>query len=343
MGQFVIKELCVIGHPSKLGGADTELEHQIILWREMGIDVYICNTGGYDKNGLMMKQQMIDLGCKYLPERAWNHLKGFHVISFCNGEFLSNIDQIKIYAKSTTFVNCMTWNFEKELKAQENGYLNFHLYQTDHQLDKVSKELKKFKNYRPIKFDPYFDKTNFPLIKNRKKEATIGRVSRADADKFGLMQFWIWNTMVVPYNKIGIVLGWDERSRAKFKSNPPEYVKSYKEGEISQKQFYSECDILVMTTDTFENLPRVGFEAMSSGTLLVVDDKGGWKVLVDDGITGWRCKDHKEFVYKASRSAFEYEETEEMRSNAYNKIDNTWGKENSMKSWEKVFLEWIKI
>lgn len=41
----MIKEICVVGHPSKLGGADTELEHQIYLWRYMGIDVYIRRTG----------------------------------------------------------------------------------------------------------------------------------------------------------------------------------------------------------------------------------------------------------------------------------------------------------
>jgi len=340
----MIKELCVIGHPSKLGGADTELEHQIILWREMGIDVYICNTGGHDLNSLLMKEQMIRLGCKYLPEMDWPSVKGFHTISFCNGEFLSNIEQISSYAKSTTFVNCMTWNFPKELKAQEDGHLNFHLYQTQHQFDKVSQKLKHYKNYNPIMFDPYFHKTEFPFISNRNKEdIVIGRISRGDADKYGIMQFWIWNNIVVPKTKKGIVLGWNTKSYNKYSSNPPEYVKVHGENEISQKQFYSSCDLIVMTTDTYENLPSVGFEAMASGSLLVVDDKAGWKVLVDDGITGWRCKDHKEFVYKGSRAAFEFNETQEMRLNALNKIDTKWGKENSMKSWEKVFSEWKKI
>jgi hypothetical protein len=340
----MIKELCVIGHPSKLGGADTELEHQIILWREMGIDVYICNTSGYDFNSLLMKNQMLSLGCKYLPERDWTSLKGLHCISFCNGEFLSNIKQINMYAKSTTFVNCMTWNFPKEIEAQNKGLIDFHLYQTEHQYEKVSQELKKSNNYRPIMFNPYFDKSEFLFKSDRNKEdIVIGRISRADGDKYGLMQFWIWNTMTVPKNKKGLILGWDERSKKKMGSNPPEYVDCYSEGAISQKEFYSRCDLVVMTTDTFENLPRVGFEAMSSGSLLVVDDKAGWKVLVDDGVTGWRCKNHKEFIYKASRAAFEFEETQQMRLNAYNKIDKIWGKENSMKSWENVFSEWNKI
>ena len=54
----MIKELCVIGHPSKLGGADTELDHQIHLWREMGVGVNICHTGThYDDNLLKMKKE----------------------------------------------------------------------------------------------------------------------------------------------------------------------------------------------------------------------------------------------------------------------------------------------
>jgi hypothetical protein len=57
----MIKELGVVGHPSKLGGADTELEHQIILWRQMGIDVYICHTGDYDSNSLKMKEQIVNI------------------------------------------------------------------------------------------------------------------------------------------------------------------------------------------------------------------------------------------------------------------------------------------
>lgn len=99
---------------------------------------------------------------------------------------------------------------------------------------------------------------------------------------------------------------------------------------------------MVLTTDTFENLPRIGFEAISSGTLLVVDNKGGWKVLVEDGKTGWLCNNEREFVYKASRAAHEINETNDLRLAARTKLANTWGKESAMKSWENVFNEWEK-
>lgn len=95
-----------------------------------------------------------------------------------------------------------------------------------------------------------------------------------------------------------------------------------------------------MTTETFENLARVGFEATASGSMLVVDRRGGWKLQVDDGRTGWLCGDDREFVYKASSCAFETEERGQMRYAARQRIEEQWGLEASMKSWKRVFAEW---
>jgi glycosyltransferase involved in cell wall biosynthesis len=340
----MIKELCVVGHPSKLGGADTELEHQIRLWREMGVDVYLCHTSGFDNRANIMKEQMLSIGCKYIPSKSWKDLKDFHVISFCNGQFLANIEEIKKYAKSTTFVNCMTWNFEKELKAHEKGLIDFFLYQTQHQFDKGGIKLKTISStYNPLFFNPYFDNSDFPFVERKNNDFfRFGRISRGDADKYNKHQIWIWETMTAPVLKSGIVLGWDHRAMCKL-GGLPSYVKGYEEGAIAQQEFYKECDVIIMSTDTYENLPRVGFEAMSSGSLLVVDDKGGWKVLVENGKTGWLCKDNREFIYKASRSAFEIQETNDMRISAREKLLNEWGKESSMRSWQNIFNKWSNI
>ena len=341
----MIKEIAVIGHPSKLGGADTELEHQIYLWRKMDIDIYICHTGGFDNNLKKMKIQMENIGCKYIDSKSWKDLKGMHVISFCNGEFLYNLPEIKKYAKSATFVNCMTWNFPLELKAHENNLIDFFLYQTQHQYDRASVKLLKInqQNYRALFFNPYFKTDDFPFIeRNNNDFFRFGRISRGDADKYGSRQLWIYETMTAPVLKKGTMLGWDHRAEKKL-GHPPSYVEGLHEGAISQQELYSKCDVIIMTTDTFENLPRVGFEAMSSGSLLVVDNKGGWKVLVEDGKTGWLCNNDREFVYKASRSAFETDETNNMRINARKKLESEWGEENSMKSWEKLFNQWQNL
>jgi hypothetical protein len=333
-----VHELCVIGHPSLLGGADTELDHQIRCWQFMGITVHICPTGPLDQNLIAMN--LSERGCIYHTPLDWQSVEGLHCISFCNGEFLKHLPIIRSYARSTTFVNCMTWNFPLEIEMQSRGLIDFHLYQTDHAQNKVSAELASYGVYRPLRFQPYFHAADFPFCEERPRDKfRFGRISRGDGDKFGAAQLWIYDTMTAPVLKEGWIVGWDQRSAGKFSHQPPDFVQTFPEGGKSQQDFYRFAEAVIMTTDTFENLPRVGMEAMASGSLLVVDKRGGWNVLVDDGVTGWLCMDQREFIYKASRCAFEHEETQMMRIRAREKLEQNWGLTASAETWEKVFQQ----
>lgn len=335
----MIESLCVIGHPSRLGGADTELDHQIRCWLAMGIEVHICPTGGIDAN--LKAMGLADLGCVYHEPRDWASLEGLHCVAFCNGDFLKFLPRIRKHARSTTFVNCMSWNFPKELERQEQGLIDFHLYQSRHSFERVSAKLKGLGTYRPLFFQPYFDAAEFPFIDDRPRDKfRFGRISRDDADKFGSRQLWIYETMTAPVLKEGLILGWGANAQRKFGRKPEPFVQALPPGTMSQRAFYAQCEAIVMTTDTFENLPRAGFEAMASGSILVVDNRGGWRLQVEDGVTGWLCEDDREFVYKASRCAFEYQERARMRRAALAKLEAMWGLEAAMDSWTRVFEAW---
>jgi len=334
----VIDRIAVIGHPSHVGGADTELDHQIRCWHAMGIEVHLCPTHTLD--GHLRSMRMEERGCIYHAPADWQSLAGMHSIAFCNGGFLEQIERIKRYVKTTTFVNCMTWNFPKEIEAQRRDLIDFHLYQTDHGMQKVGEALAKVSNhYRPLRFKPYFHAADFPYIDDRPKATfRFGRISRPDADKFNGRQMWIYETMATPIPKEGMILGWDGRVQDKV-GLPPSYIYTRAANTVSQQAFYRFCDAIIMTTDTFENLPRVGFEAMASGSVLVVDDRGGWREQVEQGVTGWLCKDDREFVYRASRLAFEPEEQERMRKAARRRLEDNWGLEACMASWASVFSQ----
>ena len=308
----------------------------------MGIKVHICPTGPLDQNLITMKLE--DRGCVYHNPLDWPSLEGLHCISFCNGDFLKHLPAIRQYARSASFVNCMTWNFPLEIDMQSRGLIDFHLYQTDHGLDKVSAALVDQGTYRPLRFQPYFHSEEFPFCETRPQDKfRFGRISRGDAEKFGAPQLWIYETMTAPVLKEGCIVGWDHRAERKFRYAPADFVQTFPEGGVSQQEFYRFAEAVIMTTDTFENLPRVGLEAMSSGSLLVVDRRGGWNVLVEDGVTGWLCADPREFVYKASRCAFEREETESMRRRARQKLEQYWGLNVSAASWENVFRQWTSL
>lgn len=332
--------LCIVGHPSRLGGADTELDHQIDCWLQMGIEVHICHTGQLDDNLQAMNMQQ--RGCVYHEPRDWKSLEGMHCISFCNGEFLNELPVIRKHARSISWVNCMTWNFDKEIEMHGRGLIDFHLYQTPHAFERVSLKLQALGNYQPLFFQPYFRATDFPFQADRLTDKfRFGRISRSDPGKYNWRQMWIYETMTAPVLKEGMMLGWDQRIAEKI-GQAPSYIKELREGEISQQAFYQACDAVIMTTDTFENLPRVGFEAMSAGSVLVVDRRGGWQLQVEDGLTGWLCHDDREFVYKASRCAFEQEERREMAKRAREKLDTHWGLQAAIDSWAQVFAAWAK-
>ena len=351
----MINEICVIGHPSYCGGADTELLDQIKCWHKMGIKIYICHTGPIHGIVKKLKPKLEDeYGCTYIKPRHWNRLRGMHCISFCNGEFLNNIQSIKRYAKTTTFVNCMTWNFKKEIECQSKGLIDFHLYQSDHGMKMVSKGLKKFKDYKPLRFDPYFDTSAFTYYDNRPNDHfRFGRISRADLVKFSGSQLEIYDYFKSPVPKSGLVLGWNPMISKKIKLKPnnirsknhngkkvyfyKDYLQLMKEGAVSQQDFYKFCDVLILSADTFENLPRVGFECMASGTVMIVDDRGGWQLQVEDGATGYLCKGAKDFIKKSSFIASNPDLKEELRGLARHKLEKEWGIENSMKSWDRVF------
>src|ERR1035437_3913342 len=297
----MIKELCVIGHPTTLGGADTELFHQIKCWVKMGIKVYICHTAP-----ITTAQKNINLeslyGCIYLHPRQWNEIAGMHCISFCNGEFISNIHHIKKHAKTTTFVNCMTYNFQKEIAGQAAGLIDFHLYQTKHAFEKISKNMQHLGTYRPIMIHPYFDASEFPYHANRPNDHfRFGRISRCDMMKFSTDQLSIYDNINSPVLKSGLILGWDNRIKTKLKVQPSDiilnnkteiykkYIQLVKANTITQQEFYNFCDVMILQSDTFENLPRVGMEAMASGSIMIVDNRGGWTLEVDNGKTGFLC------------------------------------------------------
>lgn len=47
-----LKRIFVHGFPSLYGGAGTELHHQIIVWREMGMEVHLIPAGeGFTRKG----------------------------------------------------------------------------------------------------------------------------------------------------------------------------------------------------------------------------------------------------------------------------------------------------
>ena len=338
-----------MGTPPYWGGLDDiELWHQIAIWQSLKIEVHCVHTGIIHGYLLDVKKELENIGVIYHTSREWAHCKGMHTISYCNGNFLTNLHVIKKYCKASLWLNCMTWAFRKEIEAHKLGLIDFFIYQTTHGKDMISKHLIPSSKhpFRALINVPYFDPKPFTFLYNRPRDKfRFGRISRADPVKFHKQQFEIYEKIQSPVPKDGIVMGWNDKISAHygFKSSPLSYVTILKERGISQQEFYKHCDCLIQQASTHENLPRVGMEAMASGSVLVVDNRGGWKAEVEDGITGFLCSNAEEFIEKSTFLANNPEVREQMRFSALNKLINTWSFEKAKESWTNIFNEVEKL
>lgn len=330
----------VLGFPSLYGGAGTELHHQILVWLKMDKNVHLIPT--WDVQNAPLYEEMKSLGVYIHAPNDWSMLQACDpIIGFCNAEFLEYLPLIRQYTKRTIFVNCMTWLFPKEKEAMQQGLISMFLYQNEDVRQHCMQELKALNNdseIRFLRFVPYFHAEHFPYIDERASDYFgCGRISRQDADKFARNTLMIYEYFVSPRWKQGLFLGFDARSEAKI-GKPFDWIRIARDqNECSQQDFYRHCEIILQATDTTENWPRIGFEAMSSGSVLIVDNRGGWKRLVEHGKTGWLCDHERDFIYYASKMAYEPNLRADMSASARERCLELSGLAASMASWQEIF------
>jgi glycosyltransferase involved in cell wall biosynthesis len=133
-----------------------------------------------------------------------------------------------------------------------------------------------------------------------------------------------------------LFLGFDASCEEKV-GKPYAWIRVANQNECSQQDFYSFCEIVLQSADLTENWPRVGFEAMASGSVLIVDNRGGWRRQVIHGVTGWLCDDERDFIEYAGKMAHEPELRLDMARRARLRIDELGGYDVAKKSWEDVF------
>ncbi|MCD8061303.1 MAG: glycosyltransferase [Akkermansiaceae bacterium] len=333
--------LFVIGFPSLYGGAGAELYHQIKVWCRMGVDIHIIPT---QKNARYAElyPDMLQHGVTVHEGYDWNSIpEGTPVISFCNEDFLSALPEIRKRTRRTVFVNCMTWLFGKEKEAMKRGDIAMFLYQNEAVRQNVIPRLKALNDDSDIRFrtfKPYFDASDFPFMAKRSPDwFGAGHISRQDEDKFSNDTWRIYENFSSPVEKRGTFLGFDHRSETKT-GKPPDWVETFQDQRsLSQQDFYKRCHIVLQPTDTTENWPRIGFEAMASGSVLIVDRRGGWEQMIEHGKTGWLCENPGDFIAYATKMAWEPHYREDMAAAARERGLILGGLEVSMESWREVF------
>ena len=90
-----VQRLFVHGFPGLYGGAGTELHHQILAWRHMGLGVHLVPTDAGWRNEALLRE-MLGLGVVVHEADDFGAVEaGDPVLGFCNAEFLAALPRIR--------------------------------------------------------------------------------------------------------------------------------------------------------------------------------------------------------------------------------------------------------
>ncbi len=133
------------------------------------------------------------------------------------------------------------------------GLIDVFLYQTDHARERMQDELKAINsNYRWFKVKPYFHIDEFPYINDRPEDQfRFGRVSRDDPGKFHPAQLWVYETMVAPVLKEGLMLGVDDTIRSKI-GREPNWIRAVHAGGIPAQEVYRHSHCIIQMATVFQ-------------------------------------------------------------------------------------------
>jgi glycosyltransferase involved in cell wall biosynthesis len=307
-------ELWVAGYPSFYGGADTELDHNIDLWRRWGIAVHLVPMHGQNP---ATRRRCDARGChthSYTP----TIFAGKVVISFCNGEFLNELPNIAAHGRPRCLLwaNCMTWHFDKELDAHRSGLIDYFLFQSGYQrrlllptLEAIGK-VNILEKYRPFFSIENFDGPNVSLDKPIEYFG-VGRISRDDADKYHADTWRMLAKVTAPRPVKAFMLGFGENAKQKCGAAPPcdwlDWM-YWSPQAIPAYDILRRIHVLLhITGGSRENWPRTVLEAWASGVVPIVDADYGVREMVTDGVDGFHARSPDEAAYLASRLAFDPE------------------------------------
>jgi hypothetical protein len=308
-------EIWVAGMPSRGGGADTELDHQIDLWRLHGIAVHIVpinDGGGFmpSPNSEAMRS-CLARGCRvhrYAPEIFRDKI----VVSFCNGPFLKALPDIVEAGRpaGVVWVNCMTWVFEAERRAHENGWIDLHCYQSKYQRDIIVPQLEKLAPVNVLPYRAFYNVNNAQqAVRFNERPPSdyfgIGRISRNDPAKFAEDTWQIYDDVVSPVPKKAFILGYDDRIEQRL-GRPPaglDHV-TYPVGGYPVEQLLTEIHVMIHKTGgSRENWPRTLLEAYNAGVVPIFENDYGCREMIIDGVTGFLCDSSREMSERASQLA----------------------------------------
>ncbi len=297
------QDVWVAGFPSFYGGADTELDHLIDLFRRRDVAVNLVPMFGAEER---MKESVSARGCR-IHEYREDVFRDRAVVSFCNGEFLKRLPEIMSSGPPATVVwfNCMTWLFDAERDAHRNGWIGCFGFQSKYQRGVLEPQLAEIGPVRSFDYRPFF---NVGRVQSHYREwdgcYRIGRISRDDPAKFAHDTWRIFDRVLVPshLSKKVYVLGYGENAAERCGPPPPELDwLTWSPNAVQSEKFYRTISTMIYKTGgSRESYCRAVIEAYAHHVVPIVERDYAFPELIIDGETGFMTSDSDEMSYYAS-------------------------------------------
>jgi hypothetical protein len=252
------------------------------------------------------------------------------VASFCNGEFLRRLPDIAAAGRPrcTVWFNCMTWLFDAEKAAHQQGLIDCFGFVSAYQKAMLLQLLQQIAPVRIFDYRPYFH-TERVAWQYRAWDGSyrVGRISRDDEAKFAPDTWRIFNRVLVPQHlqKKAYVLGFGQNAERRIGSAPPGLDwRTWAPNEIPATQFYRTIDTMIHKTGgSRESYGRVLVEAYAHGVVPIVERDYAFPDLVVHGETGYLASDSDEMSYWASWLAMHPAEHQRVARNGRMHLEQT--------------------
>lgn len=302
-----MKEIWVAGYPGFLGGSETELYNNIILWRKNDIKVHLVPMFPPDP---AMISKCDQLGCTthiYHPAIFKNRI----VTSFCCKEFLDILPVIMERGKPACVVwfNCMTWLFSGEIVAHQNKWIDLFGFVSAYQERMIKPALEKFNPVNKLEgYSPYFDlKEDMFSYSPYRDHFVAGRCSRDDGSKYPPDLWRTFFKISAPLPVKTVIMGWGRNAEQKC-GFPPlgTQWEAIAPNKIPVSEFYRKIHCLLHKTGgSRESYCRVVPEAYAHGVAVITENNFAFPELVQNGVTGFLCNSSDEMSFRASQLAFD--------------------------------------
>ena len=296
-------KLYVFHWPSELGGADTKLDHTLSILKDF-MDITCIPNSSEQLLQYDWVNSLKERGIKSMSREDFlslpDNLEG-SALSLSNGSFISGLTLSRL-AKNKglkVFWGCeMMWHFPGELECVKNKYIDVVLYTSD--FNRRALEPKYLQNNPKIEsyiVGNYIDPARFPYKERSNNKFTIGRLSRADLQKYSA-------DFPVFYESLGIqdpryrAMAWDPQIASFYRwHNFGEEWDLLSTGEEPTLDFLYSLDLFVYKLGhTFkESWGRSTVEAMLTGCIPVVSSGHNFEEFIIQEQTGFMCDTFEDY------------------------------------------------